>query len=259
MTPLLSRENAAALAPLARTHSLLAFDFDGTLAPIRSAREEALMRDSTATLFAGVCARYPVAVVSGRSLEDVSSRLGGATVKYVVGNHGIEPGNDLEAVADIVAVAFGQLEAALKGCPGVEIEDKRYSLSVHFRQAPDARMARERILAAIASLSMCTRVIAGKMVVNVVPDGASHKGDALLELLAREGAEASLYVGDDATDEDVFALAGPTTLVKVRVGESAQSRAGFFLRDQSEMDALLRELLRLRPVGRHSPSTTSIR
>ena len=94
MIPLLASENRPVLAQLAWTHTLLAFDFDGTLAPIVEAHREAEMTLQTAALFQQVCLAYPTAVISGRSHADVSRRLEPAEVRYVIGNHGIEPDVD---------------------------------------------------------------------------------------------------------------------------------------------------------------------
>jgi trehalose-6-phosphatase len=91
MKHILSRANVELLAQLARSRVLLAFDFDGTLAPIVSTRQSASMRAKTQTLFEQVCEQYPCAVISGRSRKDVRERLFNARVKYVVGNHGLEP------------------------------------------------------------------------------------------------------------------------------------------------------------------------
>ncbi|HKU43339.1 MAG TPA: trehalose-phosphatase, partial [Polyangiales bacterium] len=71
MKHVLSRENREVLAQLARTRVLLAFDYDGTLAPIVAQRDRAHMRARTRRLLARVCALYPCAVISGRSRLDV--------------------------------------------------------------------------------------------------------------------------------------------------------------------------------------------
>jgi trehalose 6-phosphate phosphatase len=90
------------------------------------------------------------------------------------------------------------------------------------------------------------RVVAGKLVVNVVPERAPHKGDALLALREKERPTA-IYVGDDVTDEDVFVLDEPGALVSARIGRSVRSAAPYYLRDQREMDTLLEVLARARP------------
>jgi trehalose 6-phosphate phosphatase len=86
----------------------------------------------------------------------------------------------------------------------------------------------------------------GKLVVNLLPDGAPHKGIALEELRAREGADTAVFVGDDVTDEDVFELDRPGKLLGIRVGQSRSSAAPFYIRNQLEVDALLERLVACR-------------
>lgn len=246
MRHLLFRENGEVLAQLAWSRVLLAFDFDGTLAPIVSDRDHAQMRPRTSELFAKICSLYPCAVISGRSQPDVSARLGAAPIKYVIGNHGLEPGASLDEFEEEIAQARASLEESLVGMSGVDLEDKRYSLALHYRRSRNKRLARSAILAAVAALPVRMRVVPGKLVVNVVPERAPNKGDALMQLRRTEQADTALYVGDDVTDEDVFELDQPGRLFTVRVGESRASAAAYFLRDQSEMDRLLAKLIALR-------------
>ncbi|MEW5739952.1 MAG: trehalose-phosphatase [Myxococcota bacterium] len=231
----------ALAAKLANAHSLLAFDFDGTLAPIVAQRTRAAMRASTRRVLAGVCERYPVAVISGRARSDVAARVRGLGVKYVVGNHGIEPSAATGAVARAVSRAHGFLARSLASVPGVELEDKRFSLSLHFRGTKRPAAAHREILAAVRALPLAVRVVPGKQVVNVVPAGTPHKGDAVRRLAEAARAERVLYVGDDGTDEDVFALEEPG-LVTVRVARSWQSEADYYLPRQAAVDGLLAAL-----------------
>jgi len=246
MNHILSNANVDLLAQLAGSRVLLAFDFDGTLAPIVADRERAGMRARTHRLLERVCERYPCAVISGRSRADVRARVRGARVKYVIGNHGLEPGRDLASFERAVAKATPQLEHALAAVRGVEIENKRYSLAVHYRKPRSKRRARAAIEAAVRGLRQPMRMIPGKLLVNVVPEGAPHKGDALAALRVHEGADTALYVGDDITDEDVFELDQPGQLLGIRVGRTRRSAAPYFLRDQREIDALLAALRKLR-------------
>lgn len=249
MKPLLDGPALEVLSRFARSSVLVALDFDGTLAPIVADRGAAVMRPRTRTLLAGVCERYPCAVISGRARADVASRLEGVDVRHIVGNHGLEVeeaspehGRQVRQVRE----ARRLLGEALEGEPGIEIEDKGLSLAVHYRRAPREDEARDAILGALALLGDAIRVTPGKRVFNVLPDGARHKGTAVEELRRRLGVERVIFVGDDVTDEDVFALEGAVWLLGVRVGESGESKAAYFLRDQEEMDELLVELLRLR-------------
>ena len=246
MRRILSAHNVGVLARVARSRVLVAFDFDGTLAPIVKNRERAMMRQRTRRLLARVCGAYPCAVISGRSQRDVSARLRGVGVKYVVGNHGLEPGGNLDECARQVARARPVLEKRLDRSAGIDVEDKHYSLAVHYRRAPRKRDALLMIDGALAALRVPMRAIPGKLVINIVPVQAPNKGDALIDLQAQEGADTAIYVGDDVTDEDVFELDRPGRLLTVRVGASRVSTAAYFLRDQSETDILLAKLVGFR-------------
>jgi trehalose 6-phosphate phosphatase len=246
MKALLSRENRVLLDQLAWSNVLLAFDFDGTLAPIVANRHQAAMRTRTARLFSTVCERYPSAVISGRAKADVARRLSGAKVRYLIGNHGLEPGTRLGTFERQVVQAHPALETALEGVAGIDIENKRYSLAVHYRRAREKPKAREAIRRAVAGLPVPMRVIPGKLVINVVPEAAPSKGDALVALRDRTEADIAMYVGDDVTDEDVFRLDQPGRLFTVRVGRSRTSAARYYLRQQQEIDTLLAHLVALR-------------
>ena len=246
MKHILSKTNLELLAQLACSRVLLAFDFDGTLAPIVAEREQAEMRARTRSLLRKVCDLYPCAIISGRSRKDVGARVSDARVKYVVGNHGLEPGRNIRNYERTVAAAMPELERKLVAERGVEIENKRYSLAIHYRKSRTKRKARAAIETAVRNLDQPMRIIAGKLLVNVVPEGAPHKGDALDEIREREGADTALYVGDDITDEDVFELDQPGRLLSIRIGKVQRTAAPYYLKDQREIDALLAKLQELR-------------
>lgn len=252
MKNLLSRESAAVLAPLAWSRVLLGFDFDGTLAPIVSDREQAQLRPRTAALFSRLCGLYPCAVISGRSQPDVVARLHGAGVRSVVGNHGLEPGTGLGDFEQEIAQARRALQQSLVGWQGVDLEDKRYSLAIHYRKSRQKRQVRKAIHQAVLALPVPMRLVPGKLVLNLLSAGAPNKGDALLRLRTSQRADTALYVGDDVTDEDVFKLDQPGRLLTVRVGESHTSAAAYFLRTQGDIDRLLERLIELR-AHRSSP------
>jgi trehalose 6-phosphate phosphatase len=249
MTHALGPEASRSLAVLARSRTLLAFDFDGTLAPIVGDRDRAGMSTRTRELLARVCALYPCAVISGRSRGDVMERVAGSGVRHVVGNHGLEPWPGQEGFAQAVHDVRGLLQEVFRDRPGVDIEDKHYTLAVHYRRAPDRDEACRAIGAAVAALPLPMRAVPGKFVVNVVPGGAPDKGDALRRLIRQEGSDAALYVGDDVTDEDAFRLAETGEAMSVRVGESSSSAASHFVRDREEVDVLLERLATLREQG----------
>lgn len=239
-----------ALAAVLRARPLLAFDFDGTLAPIVARPDDAAVPRDEARLLAALAERLPVAIVTGRSVRDVVPRLGFAP-RYVVGNHGAEEGSAgvdgsaLDGLRRRLAADAGALAGA-----GVQVEDKGLSLALHYRLAADPVAAQARIEASLTPLDMRLSRFGGKCVVNVVVAGAPDKADAVLSLVARAGAGAALFAGDDVNDEAVFGRAPPHWLT-VRIGrDDPASAARYFLDGHAEMARLLRELLDMTQAGR---------
>lgn len=245
MTPLLLPENRGLLEQFAQSRLLVAFDYDGTLAPITENPADAPMRERTLSLLQELCRRYPCVVISGRARDDVQRFVEGAMLRAIAGNHGAElPGIDPFGAEQVVAWRALLLQA-LCGLSGVLVEDKTLSLSVHYRAARDKDAARAAIYEAAESLES-VRVVGGKDVVNLLPKGARHKGFALDELRRAESCDAALYVGDDETDEDVFRMRRALRLLTVRVGPSEASDAEYFLGTQHEVDDFIGALLELR-------------
>lgn len=232
------------LVKLAQRKTLLAFDFDGTLAPIVDDPDAARMGDPTRHLLQQAAQLYPVAIVSGRSSADLQARLCGVTVWAILGNHGLEPHDGEERCELEVRRWMPKLREALRDVPGVTLDDKRLTVAVHYRKAEDEAFAL-RAIHRVASLLNGARVVGGKKVVNLIPEGAPHKGHGVEQFLQRFSCEAALYVGDDETDEDVFAV-GPPRVFGVRVEASPSSRASYHLRGQAEIDELLERLIALR-------------
>jgi trehalose 6-phosphate phosphatase len=137
------------------------------------------------------------------------------------------------------------LQDAAAPFEGVAIEDKIFSVAVHFRRAEEKQAARAAILRAARELQY-SRIAEGKMVINVLPEGAPHKGVALERERQELGCERAMYVGDEEADEDVFATGGAASLLSIRVGEDQTSRAAYFVQDQDAVDDLLELLVSCR-------------
>jgi trehalose 6-phosphate phosphatase len=224
---------------------LLAFDFDGTLAPIVARPDDARVPDPIAERLTRLARLRPVAIVTGRSVADVSPRLGFAP-HYIVGNHGAENPLEPRPAASAAALAALRVQlgnaAGLLGLHGVEVEDKDYSLALHYRQAPDADAARAAIDVALAGLDPRLASFGGKRVVNIVDATAPDKGDAVAKLVAQANAGTALFVGDDVNDETVFRRTADRWLT-VRIGrDDPQSQAMYFLDDYTEMALLLQRV-----------------
>lgn len=242
MTYLFGRRGLAEIAALLEKGPLLAFDFDGTLAALTPYPDRARLAARTRRLLARVAARHPVVVISGRKRADVERRLDGIPIAGVTGNHGLEPWGETPATERLVRRWRQSLEADLGHLPGVRIQDKHWSLTVDYRWASDRAAAEARVKDAIRKLPR-VRLVGGRDAdCGLAPAVRIHKGTALGKHLKALKRRAALYVGDDRTDEDVFALERPD-LLSVRVGRSRNSRARFYLRDQVEVDSLLERLL----------------
>lgn len=245
MKDILASAHRTVLEEFAWSNVLLAFDYDGTLAPIVADPKAARMRQTTRDLLAALTKLYRVVVISGRSQPDVVKRLMGIGLAAVVGNHGIERWHTASGHVGEVEAWRPTLEAAIAPLRGVALEDKIFSVAVHYRQSREKKKARAAILKAAAALAD-VRVIGGKQVVNILPKDAPHKGMALERERERLGCDTALYVGDDETDEDVFALDRPGRLLTIRVGLKRQSASSYCIANQRAIDGLLSALLESR-------------
>jgi trehalose 6-phosphate phosphatase len=242
MRYLFSKQSSSILDRLARERTLCAFDFDGTLSSIVEHPDRAEMQASTRKLLEQLAELYPCIVISGRGRADVLKKLRGVRVAGVFGNHGAEAAGG-RALDRRVKNWKTALEAALGPLAGVWVEDKGSSLSVHYRQSSRPAETRRKIVAAMAKLEQI-RAFGGKAVVNVVADDAPTKGDAVAAERDRLRCNWVLFVGDDETDEDAFALGG--NVVSVRIGRKRHSHARYYLHTQAEIDLLLMRMIRLR-------------
>jgi trehalose 6-phosphate phosphatase len=241
---LFSPSNADLLEVYAGSNVLLALDYDGTLAPVVREPERATMRLSTRLLLKRASRLYPCVVISGRSRADVWDRLRGIDVCRVIGNHGAEPSPDGEAIRRHVEQWLPLLKQRLSWRQGIVIEDKGFSVAVHYRRARQGELARRAIVHAAQSLTN-VRITDGHCVVNFVAVNARHKGSALDYERAQLACDTAIYVGDDETDEDVFNLPQAACL-SIRVGRKRTSAASYYLHHQGEIDRLLEALITLR-------------
>jgi len=226
---------------------MLAFDIDGTLAPIVDRPWDARVPGEIQRGLELLAAHATVAVVTGRAVEDARPMLG-FTPRYLVGNHGAEgvPGREQvsEECARVCRAWLDELSSgteAWRDVDGIVLEDKTYSLTFHFRHAKDQGAALRLLVARTAGLLPLPKLLDGKKVLNLLPPGAPDKGEALTTLLAKAHCKRALYVGDDASDEQVFRLRSPSIL-SVRVEPDETSAANLFLEGQKDVAQLVREL-----------------
>lgn len=230
------------LDQVAAARAMLAFDYDGTLAPYVADRAAAEMRPDTRRLLRTAAILYPCAVISGRARVDVAARLDGIPLVGIVGNHGAEPGfGPLDrGLRERVAAWEAKLAPVLSRVAGVEVENKGFSLALHHRRSPSWSHARERIRGAISCLEGAV-VFEGHAAVNVLPEDAPTKANAIRGLCERFALDVVVYVGDDRSDEEAFRC--DAVSVAIRVGLDPDSSARFSVAGQADVDRLLRELI----------------
>jgi trehalose 6-phosphate phosphatase len=245
VTYLFSQHNRDLLEMFAWSNVLLAFDYDGTLAPLIDAPARATMRAATRRLLRRASKLYPCVVITGRAMADALGRLRDIGVCRVVGNHGAEPSPNGEAMRRRVQQWLPALKARLSRRQGVVIEDKGFSVAVHYRQARERSSTRRAVVSAARSLKG-VRLVGGKLVVNLLVADAPHKGQALERERSHFACDTVIYVGDDETDEDVFQIDRPGQLLSIRVGRRRSSAAPYYIRSQAEIDRLLETLIALR-------------
>jgi trehalose-phosphatase len=234
---------------------LIAVDFDGTLAPIQVDPDAVHLPEAGAEVMRALASRADtrVAIISGRSLRDLLQRAWIDGIAYA-GNHGFEiraGGKHLvheaarNARPQLVAMASA-LGSALSDIEGVHVEDKEFSLAVHFRRAAESSEAEigARVRAAARPFANL-RIRTGRKIVEILPDVAWDKGRALLwvrEQLSLPVGAPALFLGDDRTDEDAFRVVAAHA-GGIIVGEPPpHTAATAFVRSPEEVVTLLNDL-----------------
>lgn len=240
-----------ALAALAGRPLAVFLDYDGTLCPIVERPELARIGPSMREALAALARRHTTAIVSGRALDDVRARIGLPEL-YYAGNHGFEiegpAGSGIrrhlgEEFRDDIESAHAEIAAALADLPGVLIEHKGLTLSVHFRRAPERHAEVAAAVHAALGRHPRLREHGGKHIVEIRPDLDWHKGRAVNWLHQQLAPEAfPIYIGDDVTDEDAFrALADYGLGVLVSASERPTAAAER-VRDCTAVRTLLEKL-----------------
>lgn len=248
MIYLLSDEGREAMRMVTERPVLFAFDFDGTLAKISRDRRSVKLAPATDEWLRELAKRAPCVIVSGRAVDDLKPRVNGA-VPHLIGNHGLEsprtPAAALHTAEQTCLEWMKQVESDLAGPlrdAGVEVENKRYTLTFHYRGADDPATAERALFVLLIRLTPAPRLIVGKASVNALPPGNIGKGAAALSLMVHLRCRGLFFVGDDETDEDVFGLE-EGLMMGVRIGYRAESRARYYLKHQGEIEDVIRFLV----------------
>ncbi|WP_213772122.1 trehalose-phosphatase [Bradyrhizobium sp. dw_78] len=220
------------------SETALLLDIDGTLLDLAPTPREVWVPPGLAKTLNGLLERTSgaLAFVSGRSLNDIDLIF--APDQFpAVGGHGAEMrlSADGEAVASHAPPMDKELKRRLaaiaKLSPGILLEDKGYSLALHYRLAPHAEKAIYEAVALIrADLPNAPiEVLPGKSVCEIKHSGF-NKASGVLELMkhAPFKGRRPLFIGDDVTDESVFAIMPELNGFAFSVGRHAQGVTGHF-------------------------------
>ncbi|MCA1587827.1 MAG: trehalose-phosphatase [Chloroflexi bacterium] len=256
----LGRAIALARAALQVEPSGLLTDFDGTLSPIVADPELARLVDGADGALGALASRLAVvAIITGRA-AGAARRMTGVPGLLVVGNHGVEW---LEPNSEEATVAPGAIRARLESIlqrvptpPGVFLERKGLSATIHYRAASDPAATRDAIVRALGDAAAeSVEVRHGRMSVELRPTGLGDKGRAARQIVERHALRGVVVMGDDLTDLDMFGAvaelraAGGVTAAIIAVGgadgelpAAVRAAADVTLRDPAEAALLLAAL-----------------
>jgi trehalose 6-phosphate phosphatase len=224
MTALPADLDGALRALAGRRPLLISSDYDGVLARLRDDPSDAVPEVGVPEVLARLAAvdGVTVALVSGRGVADLQKTSGLSGPYRWVGSHGAEFDGpltgELAARRDALVVLLRPL---VEGTAGARLEVKPASVAVHVRQVTDRAAAAALLAQAQSRADSSLTLKPGKDVLELAVTDAD-KGSALRRLAGELGTMATLYLGDDLTDEDAFRALGPDDVtVKIGEGETA--------------------------------------
>jgi trehalose 6-phosphate phosphatase len=234
-------------------HMAVFLDYDGTLTPIVSQPENAWISDSTRQVLKELAGMVPLAILSGRDLNDIRRRVGIDAIVYagshgfdIAGPHGLRRQMATEFLPKL-DMAEKELHDALDGIPGALVERKRFSIAAHYRNVNKNDVpAFTKAVEAVAARYLELRRIDGKKVYELLPNVDWDKGKAalwLLRTLCPEGENVRpIYIGDDRTDEDAFRALQQRGIGILVSEQSHATAASYSLSDSEEVERFLRGL-----------------
>ena len=218
--------------PAPRTDWAYFFDIDGTLIDIsptpwevKAERELIALIEHLYDLTGGA-----LALISGRSIEDIDSIFQREHLP-VAGQHGVERRSARGEIthhpvtAATLDASRERLREAAARHPALLLEDKGFSLALHYRRAPALASFAHRLMRTLQQdIGSDYTILAGKRIVELKPSG-KDKGQAVTEFMAESPFKGRLpvFVGDDVTDEYGFAVVNALGGHSIKVGRGASA------------------------------------
>lgn len=218
---------------------LLGLDIDGTLSPIADEPRKAVLAHGAASALTLVNSLPDVRLVlfTGRGADDARRHFAIDPEISIIGDHGAEVVGGATIDPGVIAEIIEQSHVH----PAVRVENKEFSVAVHFRLAP--RVAAQRVAELLTDLARAhgLHLLHGKSVIELSRTYLS-KGRVVGRVSRHVGASSIVYVGDDLTDETVFGVLRSTDM-GIKVG-SGGSIAQFQLDSVDQVIGFLRALYR---------------
>lgn len=241
---------------------LVLMDFDGTLVDFEIDPASVVLPSPRQRLLQSLAQRTDLSagIVSGRRIADLRERVPAAATFFFAGLHGLEiEGPDLRFMhqaaplaVPALSVLAADLRRAVKSLPGVQVEDKTFSVVLHVRGASKAdRLHAQTRFNALSEPFLgegTLRLQRGDHIFELLPNVDWAKGDAVraiighVESMTREPVWP-VYLGDDETDEDAFEEIGTTGLT---IAVSRRTAGALFqINDPHEVECFLKAILTL--------------
>ena len=230
-------------------------DYDGTLTPIVDRPELAVINEQMRELVKRFCVKFTTAIVSGRMREDVE-KLAGVKGIFYAGSHGfdiqgigvsmIQP--KAKETIPVVDKVTGVLKDVLSGIDGVIIEEKKFSVAVHYRLVKEEHIpATKDVVEKVVDENDALRLMNGKMVFEILPAIDWNKGKAVRWIMKALDLSwedhAVFYIGDDTTDEDAFRTVNSRGVGILVSNQERKSAARFRLASPDEVGKLFKQLV----------------
>ncbi|MCK5582423.1 MAG: trehalose-phosphatase, partial [Elusimicrobiales bacterium] len=230
-------------------------DYDGTLTPIVDKPSMAVLSPEMKETLRALNKTFRVAIVSGRSREDVENLVGIKELLYA-GNHGFDiKGRDLELVmpqvqkfTPLIEKITERLNLKLSSIEGVIIEKKKFSAAVHYRLVNEEDFLEiKQEVESILSREPSLRVMNGKKVFELLPELDWDKGKALMWIMKALNISWDthnvIYIGDDTTDENAFRILKTRGAGILVSSKAIASFADFFVSSTNEVKKLFEAVI----------------
>ncbi|MEQ8547585.1 MAG: trehalose-phosphatase [Cyclobacteriaceae bacterium] len=234
----------------------LFLDYDGTLTPIVSNPENAILSDEAKEALSKLSEDIKVAIISGRDRKDIKKRIDIENLIYA-GSHGfdIKGPNNINIQYEPGKKALPQLDEAenqiqdkLKDIKGAQVERKKYAIAVHYRNVDESEIdkVKDTINKEVKAYNKL-KIGTGKMILELKPDLDWDKGRALERLMEElklsEAEHVPIFIGDDVTDEDALKAVRKSGVGIIVGSHDEKTAASYRLEDSSAVMKFLDELL----------------